>query len=162
MEARLVLLDLEAPATDDLDLPALQALLAQARAQRLAIAHSYCAGQGGEHHTPLQGLLPLPDEPVFVRGGPNAFSSRAFRAWVGAAPAPLIFVGSAEAVRLSAQAAWALGHRVHLMVKPANTEGTNAYWRQLHPYLPSHFFAPAEIALLNISRTARGAANGQG
>jgi hypothetical protein len=161
MEARLVLLDLEAPPPEDLDLPALRAMLAEARARRLAIAHGYRGGGGGARHKPLPGLSPLPNEPVFLRDKPNAFSSRAFRSWVGAAPASLIFVGGAHAVRRSAEAASVLGHRVYLLMRPANSDAADAYWRQLHPYLPSRFFAPAEIALFSISQATRGVANGQ-
>ena len=104
----------------------------------------------------------MPNEPVFLCGEPSAFSSRAFGAWVGAAPGSLVFVGGAEAVRRSAQAAAAAGYCVYILVEPANADGPDAYWRQLHPYLPSRFFAPAKIALDSISDATRGAANGQG
>lgn len=160
VNTRLVLLDMEGEGAADLDCEGLSGLLDTARRRGLSVAHCYRAPNRPEGGglAPLKGLSPLPNEPVFLRSGSNAFSDRRFTAWLGVPKGAVVFLGAAGAAETSAAAAADLGHAAYFVMKPANTDGAQARQHALYPYVAGRVSAQApEFARTVISYISRGA-----
>lgn len=162
-QVRLVLLDMEGEAAVGLDSEDFCGLLATARRHGLSVAHCYRSPAGKDDAlAPMKGLSPLPNEPVFLRSGPNAFSDRRFTAWLGATEGAVVFMGAEPAAQASAETAAHLGHAVYLMMTPANSNGASPRQHEFYPYVTSRVSAqPPEFARTVISYISRGT-NGQG
>jgi hypothetical protein len=163
-QTRVVLLDMEGEAAAGLDQESVARLLTAARRQGLSVAHCYRSPNRptGGGLSPLKGLSPLPNEPVFLRSGSNAFSDRRFAAWLGAAPGAVVFLGDVRATEASAATAAHLGHAVYLTMRSANSNGAQERQHEFYPYVASRVSAqPPEFARTVISYISRGA-NGPG
>lgn len=94
--AAVICLDLQryraprAKATDTLE--ACRALLDGARRRRWPVLHVHAGGPAGDLR-PLSGFEPRPNEPVFVRHGPSAFSNASFTRAACALGGPLALAG---------------------------------------------------------------------
>lgn len=160
--ARLVLMDLVgAQPGGQADLEGLHGLVATARARRLQIAHCYRRPVQGAAAplTPWGGLMPTPDEPVFMRERASALSSRQFCAWAALSPAPLIFLGRSSTASLSAQAAARLGHDAMVLISAANANG-GADGRELCPAAVSPVIGRVGGRYISTTRTPLGAFRG--
>jgi nicotinamidase-related amidase len=68
-------------------------MLAHARAGGWSVTHVHHQAQPGCSARPVEGLEPLPSEPVLYRTGVSAFSNRTFRRTVQEHPAELVILG---------------------------------------------------------------------
>ncbi len=98
-------------------LAACRRVLAQARARRWPVLHVHRRELTADGGRPIQGLEPLPCEPVFIRPGPSAFSNIAFRDAAQAMGGPFALVGFslAEGVLATAFAAVDRGLQVEVI-----------------------------------------------
>ena len=68
-------------------------VLDQARARRWPVVHVHRREVSPQDSRPIQGLEPLPSEPVYVHSGPSAFSNGAFAQSIAAMGGPLALIG---------------------------------------------------------------------
>lgn len=68
-------------------------VLDQARRRRWPVLHVHRREATLEAGRPIPGLEPLPSEPVYLRGGPSAFSHRGFSQTASAYGGPLALIG---------------------------------------------------------------------
>lgn len=68
-------------------------VLDQARARRWPVVHVHRREASPQDARPIQGLEPLPSEPVYLHSGPSAFSSGAFAQFILAMGGPLALIG---------------------------------------------------------------------
>lgn len=74
-------------------LGACRRVLEEARRRRWPVLHVHRREFSPEGGRPIQGLEPLPTEPIFIRPGPSAFSHRAFAQAALALGGPLALIG---------------------------------------------------------------------
>lgn len=96
--AALVCLDLQrgrqsSAADSERVVAACQRVLAEARRRRWPVFHVHSRDAGPEECRSIAGLEPRPNEPVFARFGPSAFSNRNFADAVRALGGPLVLAG---------------------------------------------------------------------
>ena len=68
-------------------------VLAEARRRGWPVLHVHSRDGGPEERRSIAGLEPRPDEPVFARIGPSAFSNRNFADTAGTIGGPLVLAG---------------------------------------------------------------------
>lgn len=77
----------------DRALEACRRVLEQARRRRWPVLHVHRREATLEAGRPIGGLEPLPSEPIYLRGGPSAFSHRGFCQAAQAYGGPLALIG---------------------------------------------------------------------